>query len=45
MFTDVFFLVKKIFKLFIYQHTPVLYNVQNVHLYIMEIERYRDNEP
>ena len=25
-----------------YRHTPVLYNVQNVHLYRVEIVQYRD---
>ena len=26
-----------------YRHTPVLYNVQNVHLYRVEIVQYRDD--
>ena len=36
-----FFLLKKYLRYF-YRHTPVLYNVQNVHLSRIEIAQYRD---
>ena len=30
------------YTIFFYRHTPVLYNVQNVNFYRMEIVQYRD---
>ena len=49
-FTIYFNIIKNVYffffflKLLFYRHIPVLYNVQNLHLYDMEIAQYR-NEP